>query len=230
MNRRFSKMSRSLLLVHRLANILAFALVLAFAAPASAEFTLSAGKDTPLLWSRTPRIFPTDPPPPAAGIRGTARAEVSGDTLRVTLSWNDPTENATAEGERVAYGKEAIYRKPTDRTDLFGDAAAMMVPAAPGEPFPGIMMGAPDREVRIVLWRAGKGVETVHARGRGTVERSPKDTGFSATHIRKGSLREVTFTMKGYPPGLPVSFAIWDGASGDRNGYKWYTPWYRILR
>lgn len=214
----------------RLPFLSAFALVLALAMPARADFTLSAGKDIPLLWNRTPRIFPTDPPPPGAGFRGNARAEVSGGTLRVTLSWNDPTENATAEGERIPYGKEAIYRKPTERTDLFGDAAAMMVPAEAGERFPGIMMGDPDREVRIVLWRAGKGVETLRARGRGTVERSPKDTGFSATHRRKGSLREVTFTMKDYPPGLPVSFAIWDGANGDRNGYKWYTPWYRILR
>lgn len=205
-------------------------LILALVSPVRAEFTLPAGKDVSLLWNRTPRIFPTDPPPPAEGVRGNARAEVSGDTLRVTLSWNDPTEDATVEGDRVPYGKEAIYRKPTERTDLFGDAAAMMVPAEAGEPFPGIMMGNTDREVRIVLWRAGKVVETLHARGRGTVERSVNDTGFSATHRRRGSLREVTFTMKGYPPGLPVSFAIWDGASGDRNGYKWYTPWYRILR
>lgn len=208
----------------------AFALAFLLSVPARADFTLSPGKEIPLLWNRTPRIFPTDPPPPGAVFRGNARAEVSGGTLRVTLSWNDPTEDALAGDARVAYGKDSIYRKPTGSTDRFGDAAAMMVPAEAGDRFPGIMMGDPDREVRIVLWRAGKGVETLHARGRGTVERSPKDAGFSAEHRRKGQLREVTFTMKKYPPGLPVSFAVWDGANDDRNGYKWYTPWYRILR
>ncbi|GAB4231976.1 MAG: hypothetical protein OHK0028_07250 [Deltaproteobacteria bacterium] len=213
-----------------LAPVPALALAMALAVPVRAEFTLPAGKAVPLLWNRTPRIFSTDPPPPASPMRANARAEVSGDTLRVTLSWSDPTEDAVEGAARVAYGKGTIYRKPTERTDRFGDAAAMMVPARAGEPFPAIMMGEPDREVRIVLWRAGTGVETLHGRGRGTVERAPGDGGLSASHRRIGALREVTFTMKGYAEGLPVSFAIWDGAGGDRNGYKWYTPWYRLFR
>lgn len=216
--------------MNRFVSLPALALVVAFAVPARADFLLPAGKEVPLLWNRTPRMFPSDPPPPAKTMRASATAEVSDGTLRVTIAWNDPTEDAVAGAARVAYGKDAIYRKPTERTDLFGDAAAMMVPSAKGEPFPGIMMREPVREVRIVLWRAGKGVETLRARGRGTVESSPGDAALSATHRRSGPLRRVTFTMKGYDAELPVSFAIWDGAGGDRNGYKWYTPWYRLSR
>lgn len=213
----------------RLLVLLPFAAALAAASPAPAEFTLPAGKAVPLLWNRTPKIFSTDPePPPAAAMRATARAEISGGTLHVTLSWTDPTDDAVEGAVRAAYGKDPIYRKPTERTDRFGDAAAMMVPAAKGEPFPGIMMGDPGHEVRIVLWRAGGGVETLRARGRGTVERSRETTGLSASQQRSGTRRAVTFTMTGYSPDLPVSFAIWDGGNGDRNGYKWYTPWYRI--
>jgi len=94
--------------------------------------------------------------------------------------------------------------------------------------FPGIMMGDPAREVRISLWRAGAEPETLRGRGRGTVEKAPGDAGFSAAQRRNGSRREVAFTVQEFDPELPVSFAIWEGASGDRNGYKWYSPWYLV--
>ena len=204
------------------------AVLFLWAVPARAEFLLAAGKETPLLLNRTPPMFATDLPGLKANLRARARAVVDGKTLRVMLSWDDPTEDALAGEERVAYGREAIYRKPTERTDRFGDAASMMLPAAKGDRNPGIMMGDPAREVRIVLWRAGAKGETLRGRGRGAVERAPGDHGLSVAHARNGVRRTVTFTVQDFDPELPVSFAVWEGSAGDRNGYKWYTPWYRV--
>jgi len=203
-------------------------LFLLWAAPARAEFLLVPGKDTPLLLNRTPPMFPTDPPGPKGDIRARARAQVEGNTLRVAISWDDPSEEALAGGRRVAYGADPMYKKPTERTEGFGDAAAMMLPTAKGVRNPGIMMGDREREVRIVLWRAGTKVEILHGRGRGTVERAKDDSGLSAAEARSGNRRTVTFTVREFDPELPVSFAIWEGKAGDRNGYKWYTPWYRV--
>ena len=202
--------------------------LLALALPARADFLLEAGRNTPLLMNRTPALFLTDPAGPKADPKAHARAQVDGKTLRVTLSWEDPTEDAVAGAKRAAYGGDAIYKKPTARTDLFGDAAALMLPAEKGGRAPGIMMGDPAREVRILLWRAGTGVETLRGRGRGTVERARNASGLSAVQARNGSRRQVTFTVEDFDPELPVSFAIWEGASGDRNGYKWYSPWYLV--
>lgn len=212
----------------RFLSTIVFVLVLAVGLPARADFLLAAGKDSPLLLNRTPPMFLTDPPDPSANPRAKARAEIDGKVLRVTLSWDDPTENSVSGSKRAAYRDDAIYKKPTGRTDLFGDAAALMLPAEKGGRAPGIMMGDPYREVRIVLWRAGTGVEALRGRGRGTVEKAKDAAGLSAVHVRDGGRRQVTFTVKDFDPELPVAFAIWEGASGDRNGYKWYSPWYLV--
>lgn len=197
--------------------------------PARAEFLLVAGKETTLLLNRTPPMFATDLPGPKGEIHARARAQVDGNTLKVALSWDDPSEEALAGGKRVAYGADPIFKKPTERTDVFGDAAAMMLPVVKGDRNPGIMMGDREREVRIVLWRAGTEVETLHGRGRGTVEKAKDDSGLSAAEVRSGNRRTVTFMVRDFDPELPVSFAVWEGSAGDRNGYKWYTPWYRVL-
>jgi hypothetical protein len=210
------------------ASLAATVLLLALAVPARADFLLAAGKETALLLNRTPAIFLTDPPGAKTDLKARARAQIDGKTLRVTLSWEDPTEDAVSGSKRAAYGSGPIYRKPTEKTDRFGDAAAMMVPAEKGVRFPGIMMGDPAREVRISLWRAGAEPETLRGRGRGTVEKAPGAAGFSAAQRRSGSRREVAFTVREFDPELPVAFAIWEGASGDRNGYKWYSPWYLV--
>ena len=212
----------------RFLSTIVFVLVLAVEFPARADFLLAAGKDSPLLLNRTPPMFLTDPPAPSVNPRAKARAEIDGKILRVTLSWDDPTEDSVSGPKRAAYRDDAIYKKPTGKTDLFGDAAALMLPAEKGGRAPGIMMGDPYREVRIVLWRAGTGVEALRGRGRGTVEKAKDAAGLSAVHGRNGGRRQVTFTVKDFDPELPVAFAIWEGASGDRNGYKWYSPWYLV--
>jgi len=212
------------------ALLLLGALLFLGAEPARAEFLLPLGREVPLHLNRTPVLFVTDAPPPRTDPRARALARLEGGTLRVTLSWDDPTENALAGVSRAAYRKEAIYKKPTERTDLFGDAAAVMFPAAKGARFPGIMMGDPAQEVRIVLWRAGAKTEILRGRGRAAVERLPDDPSISVRHARAGARRVVTFAVRHFDPDLPLAFAVWDGASLDRNGYKWYTPWYRIAR
>jgi len=214
---------------HPLFLLLAAAVLLG-PAPALAGFTLSPGQETPLLLNRTPPMFSTDRPVANRDLHARAHARVEGKMLRVTLSWDDPTENAVAAAKRVAYGTDSIYRKPTERTDTFGDAAALMLPLEGGPRNPGIMMGDVAREVRMVLWRAGAAAEILHARGRGTVEAAPDETGMTVEHSRRGSRRTVTFTVQDFDPALPMAFAVWDGGTGDRNGYKWYTPWYRIGR
>lgn len=223
MTRRLGKMR------HPRVLLLAAAILLG-SAPALADFSLHPDRETPLLFNRTPPMFLTDRPGPNTDLNGRARARIEGKMLRVTLSWDDPTEDAVAAAKRVAYGADPIYRKPTERTEAFGDAAALMLPLETGDRNPGIMMGDPAREVRMVLWRAGAKVETLHARGRGTVERAPDESGMAAEHSRRGNRRSVTFTIRDFDPSLPVAFAVWEGGSGDRNGYKWYTPWYRIGR
>lgn len=206
------------------------AAVLLGSAPAFAGFTLAQGKETPLLLNRTPPMFATDRAVLNRDLHARAMARIEGKVLRVTLSWDDPTEDAVAGAKRAAYGDDSIYRKPTGRTDAFGDAAALMLPRKPGARNPGIMMGDRDREVRMVLWRAGSKVETLHARGRGTVEKTPEETGMTAEPSRAGIRRSVTFIVRDFDPAVPMAFAVWDGGTGDRNGYKWYTPWYRFAR
>src|SRR3972149_2521759 len=93
--------------------------LLALALPARADFLLEAGRNTPLLMNRTPALFLTDPAGPKADPKAHARAQVDGKTLRVTLSWEDPTEDAVAGAERAGYGGGALSKKPPARPAFF---------------------------------------------------------------------------------------------------------------
>src|SRR4030067_265745 len=111
----------------RCANPLTIAVfLLALPFPARADFPLEAGRNPPLLMNRTPALFLTDPAGPKADPKAHARAQVDGKTLRVTLSWEDPTEDAVAGAKRAAYGGDALSQNATGGTGLFGGAAALM--------------------------------------------------------------------------------------------------------
>ena len=40
----------------------------------------------------------------------------------------------------------------------------------------------------------------------------------------------LTLELPDQPDGVPVAFALWDGASGDRDGLKFFSIWYVLVR
>jgi complex iron-sulfur molybdoenzyme family reductase subunit gamma len=183
---------------------------------------------TNVLLNRTPRVYQTEPPF-AGKIPGLeVRAVRAGGKLVVRLEWDDATKNAPEAPPRKtgeAGDPDKLYKRPTGETSQFADAAAVMVPEQwTGPGFPSLQMGDAKNPVRIFYWNASRGAEELAASGRAT----PKPSGRAFAHRAEHAADKwrVTLELPDQADGTPAAFAVWDGASDDRDGLKFVSIWY----
>jgi hypothetical protein len=186
---------------------------------------------TRVLLNRTPRIYQTEPPSTAPAPACEARGLRAGDRLVLRLEWTDATRDAPAAPPRKTGAgggePERLYKQPTGETSAFADAAAIMVPESwSGGPFPSLVMGDRGNPVRLFYWNAARGAEELSAKGRAT----PAPTGRRFEHRAAYEAGRWTLTaaLPVPPDGTPVAFAVWDGATGDRDGLKFFSVWYAL--
>lgn len=188
-----------------------------------------------ILLNRTPPIYVGDPADdgwrPAAQVQ---LLRLIGDRVVVRLTWTDPAADEAGQG--TAYpdaGADSIYKRHSGDTASFPDAAGIMIPArrGPGPIHPSLMMGDAAQPVEIVMWQAGRGFFNLTASGRGTTAFVP--VGAQKAPVPGAAARtadgwSACFLLENCLPGSPVSFAVWDGARGQRSGLKYYSLWYEV--
>lgn len=190
----------------------------------------STAVPTALSFSRTPRVYPSEPTPAGDPPKCTVQAIRCGNQIAFRLHWQDATHDAPVAPEAKAGdgGGEPkhLYRRPTGHPNAFGDAAAIMVPDRwNGPAFPSLIMGAAKEPVTLYHWNASRGGAVLTATGRTTV--TPM-AGAKLEHRASydAGAWTLTLVMPNQPDGYPVSFALWDGARGDRDGLKFFTVWH----
>lgn len=185
---------------------------------------------TPLLLSRTPRLYQSEPPaqptPPSAEVR-VLRAS---SKLLLRLSWSDDTADvprAPEAGRGEAGTPDLIDKQPTALTAEFSDAAAVMLPENwAGPAFPSLVMGDEKSAALLYQWTASRGTDVVRANGRATTRRLGQP--FPSKAVRDEGRWTVTLEVPAPPleAGYPIAFALWDGHRGDRDGMKFFSVWY----
>ena len=186
---------------------------------------------TNILLNRTPRVYQTEPPFTGKIPALDVRALRSEGKLIVRLEWDDATKNAPEAPPRKtgeAGDPDKLYKRPTGETSHFPDAAAVMIPEEwKGPGFPSLQMGDAKNPVRIFYWNASRGAEELAASGRAT----PKPSGRTFDHRADYAADKwrVTLELPHQADGTPVAFAVWDGASEDRDGLKFFSIWYDFV-
>jgi hypothetical protein len=196
------------------------------------------GRATPthVLLNRAPRLYRQPAPPPEPPVPPLeARALRAAGKLYLRLEWADATRNApVAPARKSGEGgdPDKLYRRPTTETNTFPDAAAVMVPESwGGGAFPALMMGDRTSSVRMFYWSASgpadRGDE-LSAHGRA----SPRPTGraFALKAAHADGKWALTAELPAQADGSPIAFAVWDGAYGDRDGLKFFSIWYVLVR
>jgi hypothetical protein len=197
--------------------------------PAAAAWNDAA--PTRVLLNRTPRVYQTEPPfaskIPGLDVR-LLRAE---GKLVARLEWDDPSKNAPEAPPRKtgeAGDPEKLYKRPTAETSEFADAVAVMLPENwTGPDFPSLQMGDAKNPVRIYYWNASRGAEEMTASGRTTTKSAGQPVAHRAEH--SGKKWHLTLELPDQADGTPVAFAVWDGASNDRDGLKFFSIWYVVV-
>jgi hypothetical protein len=188
----------------------------------------SKAKPTPILLSRTPRIYQTEPPLPRPAPTCEARALRSHGKLYLRLEWDDPTKNAPeAPAARTGTAGEPkqLYKRPTGETTAFPDAFAVMVPERwSGPAFPSLLMGDTSNPARLYYWSASRGGVVLTASGRATPQ--PTRDSFPQRARHANGKWTVTLEMPEQADGYPIAFAVWDGQFSDRDGLKFFSIWY----
>jgi DMSO reductase family type II enzyme heme b subunit len=156
----------------------------------------------------------------------------AGGKLCFRLRWDDPTEDAPrAPGRKSGTGgaPEHLYKRPTGHTNAFADAAAVQVPRRwTGPAFHSLRMGDRTKPVKIYYWNASRGAEELQAAGRAT----PQPAGGKLPHKARhdGAGWTLTLAAPEPPAGYPLAFAVWDGNAGDRDGLKFFSIWYVLVK
>jgi len=109
-----------------------------------------------------------------------------------------------------------------NETDLFTDAAAILVPGTMDAPW--LTMGAPDHPVEAALWRADKTeLFRMRAEGLGTMDRSAPPTSWTVDANWENGRWHLRFLIGDWPVLNKfgrMGVAIWRGESQDRGGLK----------
>ncbi len=187
-----------------------------------------SAEPTRVLLNRTPRVYQTEKPkldtPPPLEVRGVR----AGERIVFRLVWKDATKDAPeAPAKRTGEGGDPgkLYKRPTAHPSAFADAAAVMAPEGwSGGAFPSLVMGDAKGPVRLYYWNASRGAEELKASGRARVEATGKAVRHQAFHA--DGQWALTLEVPALAAGSPVAFAVWDGASADRNGIKMFSAWY----
>lgn len=190
----------------------------------------------------TPPYTRLDQPPPGQTIHTLeVRALTAVDGVAIRIAWRDETANLspTRMGE----------------TRSFPDAVAVQFPGGATESvLPALSMGSPEKPVNIWRWLAGEDeAEESVADGFGRLAVVEGETPVRSAGVRVDGGWAVTLSRpyKVEPtvrfrsadegvsgrtervriePGarLPSSFAVWNGASGERDGRKAVSIWYYL--
>ncbi len=133
-------------------------------------------------------------------------ASRQGNAWLVELRWDCPKLVGSIAGE----------------TDLFTDAAAIMVPGTMDAPW--VTMGAPGQPVEAVLWRADKDqLWQMRAQGLGTMKRHAAPANWSVESGFENGRWHLHYRLGDWPWlsqfGL-LGVAIWRGEQQDRGGLK----------
>ncbi|MBT4521875.1 MAG: hypothetical protein HOC23_17895 [Halieaceae bacterium] len=133
-------------------------------------------------------------------------AKQQGDDWVIELRWDCPNPVKTVTGE----------------TDLFTDAAAIMVPGTTSAPW--LTMGAPDHPVEAALWRADQNkLLHMRAEGLGTMHRSEPPAPWSTRSAWENGRWHLQYTLVNWSPlnqFQRIGVAIWRGENQDRGGLK----------
>ncbi len=179
--------------------------------------------------NRTPRFFDTEPPSELEIPEIEVRLARTGGKLIARLSWRDATEDAAKlTSAPVTPAEGRFVKEPTEATNRFFDAAAVMHPAeaVEGGITPGLQMGDAHDPVTIYYWNAARGAMLMDARGRETTRRTGRN--FAARASYQGGSWNLCVELPGLQKGLPLAFAIWNGSQQDRDGRKYFSVWHWI--
>ncbi|MBK7859696.1 MAG: c-type cytochrome [Archangiaceae bacterium] len=146
------------------------------------------------------------------------RAASDGRGLALLLEWEDPT--ADVQGARA---------------EQFTDGVAVQFPVGGGKPFFG--MGERGRPVNIWHWRPDEELAELNATAPGTL--TPQKPGqpqargagvwtygrWRVAIWRALSTGQPNDAQLGGRRSVPIAFAVWNGAGGDRNGQKRVSFW-----
>jgi DMSO reductase family type II enzyme heme b subunit len=136
------------------------------------------------------------------------QSRTAGWSVRLGWSCPDPVRDASRE------------------TDLFVDAAALLVPTVADAPW--VTMGAPGMAVEAALWRADRPeLLRIRAEGLGTVKRQAAPEQWRAEAAWEDGRWSVAWELSGWPAlaeNAQLTFAIWRGAAADRGGLKSICP------
>jgi hypothetical protein len=187
---------------------------------------------TAVLLNRTPRIYQSEPVRQLAVPSLDVGAFLHSGQLFVRMRWTDATRNAPVAPPRKqadGNGPTHLYKRPTAETAAFADAAAVMVPQNRiGRTFPSLVMGDQHAPAFLYYWNASHGAEELSASGRATIKSSGKALTFRAAHA--DGKWTLVLRMPDPGEGCPMSFAVWDGELGDRDGMKFFSIWYVLTR
>ena len=143
-------------------------------------------------------------------------AAQQGDNWLIELRWDCPNP----------------VKSIANETDLFTDAAAILVPGAMNSPW--LTMGAPDLPVEAALWRADRsGLFRMHAEGLGTMDRSAPPESWTAEANWESGRWHVRYLIGDWPVLNQfgrIGVAIWRGESQDRGGIKSVTSSWIAVR
>jgi DMSO reductase family type II enzyme heme b subunit len=119
-----------------------------------------------------------------------------------------------------------------NETDLFTDAAAILVPGTMNAPW--LTMGAPDHPVEAALWRADKSkLYRMHAQGLGTMERSDPPQSWTVDANWENGQWHLRYLIGDWPvlgQFGRIGVAIWRGENQDRGGLKSVTQGWIAVR
>lgn len=180
-----------------------------------------------LALNRTPPLYDTESPAELEIPLVEVRLARAGGKLLVHLTWRDASSDAAALAAAPATPPEQRFLKqPTDATDRFFDAVAVMYPTEPAGAIltPSLQMGDANLPVTIYYWNAARGALLMEAQGRGTTRRTGGS--FPARGAYRDRTWRVSLELPALPAGVPLAFAVWNGSQQDRDGRKYFSVWH----
>lgn len=133
-----------------------------------------------------------------------------GEGWRIEIEWACPAPVRALDGQ------------PT----RFVDAAALLVPAVDDAPW--VTMGAPEKPVEGVLWRADRDRPArIRAHGLGTAVRAAAPEAWRAESMWENGRWRVAFALADWPAlerSRRLGIALWRGADGERASLKSVSP------
>jgi DMSO reductase family type II enzyme heme b subunit len=189
----------------------------------------SGATEMAVALQRTPPLYEGDPVDDGARPAAAVAAAHAAGAFFLRLRWDDASRSEPLPPEKLPdAGDESIYKAHSRDISGFADAACVMVPKRTGEqaPFPSLMMGDVESPVDLYYWNLARGFERLEAKGRATTTRTGRPFPGAARRTVRGW--EIVLQLPDLEARTPVSFAIWDGAAGHRDGLKYFTVWYEV--